>query len=318
MQIKNLFTLSGLALAALTLAAPSMADDSQASAPAYFPASAIRGQIVYVKDCAACHGENGNGAGPGAGPLDPKPRDFTTGMYKYRSTAYGEIPTDGDLLRAVNEGVAHSQMPPWKHVLSEQEKVDVVAYIKGFSDAFKDTSKLDTLEVPEAPPLPVRELVQEGRQVFMTLECWSCHGVSGKGDGKSAVGLVDNWGNPIHPINFTWKHYKRGNDPESIYKTLNTGLNGTPMISFAGSFLFGGDKQIDSATQASFSASEISNLEAYFKSQPTDAQINAMTQDQKNQLDLHRKWALVHYLRSLIRKPNALEWLFTDDMELTH
>jgi len=318
MQIKNSFTLSGLALAMLTLAAPSMADDSQTSAPAYFAPSEVRGQVVYAKDCAACHGENGNGAGPGAGPLDPKPRDFTSGLYKFRSTTYGELPTDADLLRVVNEGVAHSQMPPWKNVLSEQEKVDVIAYIKGFSPDFKDTSShLDTIVIPEAPP-STPELVQEGRQIYMTMECWACHGVEGKGNGSSAGSLTDNWGNPIRPANFTWEHYKRGNSPEDIYKTINTGLNGTPMISFAGAFLFGGDRQIDSATQTSFSAGEIQGLEAYLKAQPTDAQIGAMPQDQKNQLDQKRKWALVYYLHSLVRSPNVFEWLFTQDMELTH
>ncbi len=45
----------------------------------------------------------------------------------------------------------------------------------------------------------------------------------GKGDGKFMNTLVDNWGNPIHPVNFTWyRSSKRGNDPESIFKTSST------------------------------------------------------------------------------------------------
>ena len=318
MQKTNPLTLSGLALVLLGAAMPSMATDggTRGTAPAIFPASAARGQIVYGKACAACHGENGDGNGPGAGPLNPKPRDFTSGTYKYRSTGTGERPTDADLLRVITDGISHTQMPSWKYALSEQERMDVVAYIKGFSEDFKDTTALDTLEMPETPPTSP-EFVAEGRKVFMTLQCWTCHGTQGMGDGKSAGALKDNWGYPIRPVNFTLPRYKRGNDPQSIYKTVNTGLNGTPMTSFAGSFLFGGDRQIDSSTNASFSAKEIEDLTSYLKSQPTEADINAMSPEKKQELEQHRRWALVHYVRSLIRQPDALHWMFMEDMELT-
>ena len=121
MQLSNPKTLAGVAVSLLGLSLPSLS-----AAAALFPASAERGQAVYAKACAACHGENGDGNGPGAGPLNPKPRDFTSGMYKYRSTNYGEMPTDTDLLRVVNDGVAHTQMPPWKNTLSEQERLGVI------------------------------------------------------------------------------------------------------------------------------------------------------------------------------------------------
>jgi mono/diheme cytochrome c family protein len=309
MQLSNPKTLAGVAVSLLGLSLPSLS-----AAAALFPASAERGQAVYAKACAACHGENGDGNGPGAGPLNPKPRDFTSGMYKYRSTNYGEMPTDTDLLRVVNDGVAHTQMPPWKNTLSEQERLDVVAYIKMFSADFKDAHP-ETIEIPEPPPSSP-EYVKEGRKVFMTLQCWNCHGTSGHADGPAASGLMDSWGHSIRPVNFTWEHYKHGNDPKSIYKTFNTGLNGTPMISFAGSFLFGGNQAIDSATNASFSKAEVAELQAYLQSQPSDADINAMSDEKKKELEQRRKWALVHYLRSLIQKPNAAGWI-QEDMELT-
>ena len=309
MQKINPLSFSGLAL----IAVPFLA---MAGAPALFPASAARGQVVYSKACTACHGENGDGNGPGAGPLNPKPRDFTSGLYKYRSTGFGELPTDEDLLQVINEGIPHSQMPPWKHTLSEQERLDVVAYIKGFSSDFKDAKPPEVLVIPETPASSPA-LVQEGRKVFMALQCWSCHGTEGHGDGKAASILMDNWGHPIRPVNFTWAQYKRGNDPASIYKTFTTGLNGTPMPSFAGAFLFGGDKEIDSTTKASFSALEIKQLEDYFNAQPTEAALNNMAAEKKNELEQQRKWALVHYLRSLIQKPTIQQQLFTEDMELT-
>lgn len=310
MQKVSLLRFSGLALIAM----PTLA--LAGGAAALFAPSAARGQLVYNKACVACHGENGDGNGPGAAPLNPKPRDFTGGLYKYRSTPIGELPTDADLLKVVNDGIAHSQMPAWSNALSDQERLDVVAYIKNFCASFKDAKIPDTLVVPEAPP-STPALVQEGRKVYMAQQCWSCHGTQGQGNGPAAKILIDNWGNPIKPVNFTWEKYKRGNDPASIYKTFSTGLNGTPMPSFAGTFLFGGDREIDAPTFAAFSAIEIKQLQEYFNSQPTEAELNAMPAEKKNEIELRRKWALVYYIRSLIKKPNIVQWLFTDDMELT-
>ena len=53
------------------------------------------------------------------------------------------------------------------------------------------------------------------------------------------------------------------------------------------------------------------------ESQPTEAELNTMPAEKKNEIELRRKWALVYYIRSLIKKPNVVQWLFTEDMELT-
>ncbi len=42
---------------------------------------------LYRKHCLACHGLSGDGAGPNAADLDPYPRDFRNGVFKYASTA---------------------------------------------------------------------------------------------------------------------------------------------------------------------------------------------------------------------------------------
>ncbi len=316
MQKTNLLTIIGLVFCLAGLVTTSWAEDSGNSTPAIFPASAFRGEKVYEKACTACHGDNGDGNGSGAAPLNPKPRDFTKGIYKFHSTPIGELPTDADLLRILTNGIPHSQMPAWNRTLTEQERVDVVAYIKGFSESFKDPIP-DTVEIPE-PPASSSAFVGEGRKVFMTMECWACHGVQGKGDGKAAKTLMDSWGHSIRPANFTECRYKGGNDAKSIYRTINTGLNGTPMSGFADAFLFGGDKVLDTANyKGSFSSKEVDELLAYLKSQPAQAAIEGMPEDKKTELAQHRKWALVLYIRSLIQKPSVFRWLFTEDMELT-
>src|SRR5947208_16959401 len=71
----------------------------------------------------------------------PRPRNFTGAVYKIRTTASGQLPTDADLLRAIDEGLAGSAMPAWKGRLSDAERRDVLAYLKTFSSFFADTSQ---------------------------------------------------------------------------------------------------------------------------------------------------------------------------------
>jgi DMSO reductase family type II enzyme heme b subunit len=199
------------------------------SAPAQ---AAGPGKATYVKWCAGCHGDTGAGDGPGATAMLPRPRDFTRGVYKIRTTASGEIPTDDDLLHVVAEGMPGTAMPGWKTKLSEQERRDVVAYLKSLSSFFSGTT---------AKPLALGtdpgggdQAVADGKAMFTKLECAKCHGVAGRGDGKSAPTLKDDWGHPIHAADLTegWK-FRGGRDVPAIYARLRTGLDGTPMPSFA-------------------------------------------------------------------------------------
>lgn len=289
--------------------APVSAKESKAP----FAASALRGQTVYQKACAACHGENGDGKGQGAGPLHPKPRDFTSGLYKFRSTGLGELPTDSDLLKVVANGLPGTQMPSFRNVLTAQEQVDVVAYIKKFSPDFDAAEEEPVvIEIPEAPA-STAEFVAEGKNVFMALDCYTCHGPQGKGDGSAAKGLKDAWGNKAVPMNLTRTKYRSGADAANIYRTLHTGVNGTPMSSFGGAFVYGSDKEISAdALAASYSAAEVQALKDYLAAQPTAQAIRDLDDEAKTELTQKRKWALVHYIRSLQKKPGVVGYLTTD------
>ena len=100
-----------------------------------------KGKAVYVKWCAGCHGDGGAGDGPAAAHMLPRPRNFTGALYKIRTTASGQLPTDADLMRAIDDGLPGSAMPAWKGRLSDAERRDVAAYIKTFSSFFADTSQ---------------------------------------------------------------------------------------------------------------------------------------------------------------------------------
>jgi len=72
------------------------------------------GPALYQQRCASCHGKDGRGDGEYAGLLNPRPHDFTSGRYKFRSTDTGALPTDDDLAHSITEGLHGTSMPTWK------------------------------------------------------------------------------------------------------------------------------------------------------------------------------------------------------------
>jgi len=207
---------------------------AQATTPPRPPdaARAGRGKAVYERYCISCHGEQGDGRGYSAQWLDPRPRDFTRAIFKCRSTPSGTLPVDDDLMRTLNEGLYHTNMPSWQ-VLGDRQLRDVIEYIKTFSPRWKE-------EGPGEPIQYVREPADDaasrkkGQQIWNAQACFNCHGQTGKGDGSSVPTLFDDWGFHITPFDFTSSpHRKCGSSDKDLYRTFLTGLNGTPMPSFA-------------------------------------------------------------------------------------
>jgi mono/diheme cytochrome c family protein len=194
--------------------------------------NAKRGKALYVRYCIFCHGPNGDGQGESAPYLDPKPRDFTKALFKCRSTPSGTLPLDSDLYDTISRGVHASGMPSWEPLL-RQERVDLVAYIKTFSSAFEEEKPGAPVEIPAEPPNSA-ESIQRGSEVFQSMNCWSCHGKDGRGHGPSAATLTDSKGYPITPFDFTsGSRFKCGESDRDMFRDLVTGLDGTPMPSFA-------------------------------------------------------------------------------------
>ena len=195
-----------------------------------------QGKAVYAQNCLACHGEKGDGNGPAAAFLLPKPRNFVEAKYRLRSTPTGQLPTDVDLFRAVSLGMPGTPMPPWKHSLSENDRWAVVEYIKSFSPRFADPIETKTTAVTLGTP-PARDdaAIAAGKALFTKLACISCHGESGHGDGPSAPTLVDDRQLKIRPRDFARPSlFKSGYSTKEIARTILTGFNGTPMAGFHG------------------------------------------------------------------------------------
>ena len=191
------------------------------------------GRAVYERWCAGCHGDTGAGDGPAAATMLPRPRDFTRAVYKIRTTASGEIPTDADLLHVIDEGMPGTAMPGWKSRLSEEERRAVVAYLESLSDFFATGTPAKALALGQAPD-GGDAAIASGRETYRKLECWKCHGQAGRGDGTSAPTLTDDWDHPIRAADLTQRwSFRGGATVEAIYARLRTGLDGTPMPSFA-------------------------------------------------------------------------------------
>ena len=189
------------------------------------------GRAVYLRECAACHGERGDGNGAGAAFIDPKPRNFTKKMFKLRTTASGEAPATSDILRTVQDGIPGTAMPSFRF-LTEEERRQVAAVVLEFADML-DAPEPTPIKDPGTPPAATAATVGKGKQVYEVLGCAACHGAGGKGDGPSAKSLADDDGNPIKVRDFTTGTYRGGADRKDLYYRFTTGLDGTPMPAFA-------------------------------------------------------------------------------------
>ncbi len=191
------------------------------------------GRAVYERRCVGCHGVKGDGNGPGATFLNPRPRNFTLGAFKFRSTPSGSLPTDGDLYRTLTRGVRWTAMPTW-HELSEKDRIAAIAYLKTFSSRWKEEKPEPPIQIGE-PPKATPELLARGKELYVQAKCWQCHGNGGKADGPSADELKDDLGFKIQPTDLTKGQFKGGGDVRDIFRTMTTGLDGTPMPSFVDS-----------------------------------------------------------------------------------
>ncbi len=212
-----------------------------------------KGKQVYFRRCVWCHGVEGGGDGPSAERLFTRPRNFIQGTFKIRRTDSGELPLEADLIRTVKNGLPGSAMPPWGEVLSEDEVIAVVNFVKTLVQdrSFDDTEdeEVNVQEFGQMPwsvdqgQIPGQKLylgipqadIDAGREVFIKNKCFECHGGEGRGDGNPT--MKDDWGFPIVAADWQQCWNFRGSrrdpyNPFNIVRTISTGLNGTPMPNF--------------------------------------------------------------------------------------
>ena len=200
-------------------------------------ALAAQGRHVYERQCVLCHGRWGDGRGDMARGMAPKPRRFTAGVFKYRSTPSGFLPTDADLARIVRGGIAGTSMPSFAGLLGQRDVDAVIETVKTFSSKWDHAGNhANALPLPTPPAWladdeSLKRHAAAAAPLFLTA-CAPCHGPSGRGDGSAAGNLENDWGEPTPPADLTSSVLRCGPGPEDVYRTLVTGLNGTPMPGF--------------------------------------------------------------------------------------
>ena len=153
--------------------------------PTWRAAGLQRGKEVFIERCLTCHGCAGNGLGTYAGTLIVTPADFKQFPFK-------TMPED-QWFWHVSEGIQGTVMPPWKAALNEEDRWNVIRYVRTVfaRPAMRDPDEGD----PPADykdltnPLPLdQDVLDLGKAVF-TRECMVCHGDAGRGEGPYRNGL---------------------------------------------------------------------------------------------------------------------------------
>jgi mono/diheme cytochrome c family protein len=241
----------GVLMVGVGFSSPTFAQDAEGfvteKLPAPPPAEQIEaGKRVYFTKCVWCHGVNGSGDGPGADRLWPRPRNFNAGTFKIRHTASGELPLiDVDLFQTLTHGLPGSAMPSWEGILSEDQRRDVIAFVTTelVVDRSWQDEEFEELHVLELDKLAAQavpnsaESIKRGSELVVENKCIECHGLEGRGDGN-AFNLKDDWGFSIQPADWhkCWNFRGSRQDAynvKNIFRTFSTGINGTPMPSFA-------------------------------------------------------------------------------------
>lgn len=224
----------------------------EGNVPAGRPISrdAKTGEQLYAQHCAACHGTNGDGRGPAAVFVFPRPRDFRAGRWRLISTV-NSVPTLDDLEAVLTRGMPGSAMVSWAH-LSEVDRRALAEHVmklrgdgardielKLAAEAEEDLSKEKLAEgIARAttpgevfqPPVvsdSSGEAIARGKEVYLTKGCAACHGDTGRGDGQQK--MVDSEGLPTRPRDLTLGIFKGNHDPKSVYRRIWLGMPGSPM-----------------------------------------------------------------------------------------
>lgn len=207
------------------------------------------GRRTYGQYCAGCHGEQGDGNGPAARFLDPKPRDFRLGRLKFASVPAGSAPHDEDYLRTINAGLAGTAMPAF-NLVPENAKRDLIAYVRTFYTGERE-EPAPQFALPEDPFAgDPKAAIALGERVYHgAASCHSCHPayvtkpelakamesfqLSVEGDFREdlydAVAKDSEWGAPITPPDFLRDRVKSGTGRRELARVIANGVGGTAM-----------------------------------------------------------------------------------------
>jgi len=221
----------------------------------YESAALARGADVYSQSCRPCHGARGDGQGPSSGALNPPPRDFTRGLFKFVSVAAGQLPTDEDLTRTITQGLAGTAMRGWD--LPPAQVADVIGYLKTLSPRWTTESPGTPLVAAPDPWTARRDdAVARGKLVYHGLaQCAvACHPAyvsraeiraatkqltkmevtQFRADLFASVPKPSDYGVDVVPPDFTFNPVRTGTSLEALHRVIASGVGGTAMPTWNG------------------------------------------------------------------------------------
>ncbi len=220
------------------------------------------GSRLYRRHCLHCHGLAGDGRGPTAPWVNPHPRDYRKGVFKFTSSGQSEgvrKPLRADLLRTLRQGIEGTSMPTFA-LLPDAELDAMASYVihlslRGEVEAYRleNLSESEALGTADAlavfagrwseaaakqvkPPQPaelkddeLKASITRGYAIFVDPKgagsCISCHRDFGRGQRY----LYDVWGTVVRPANLTAGVYRGGRRPIDLFWRVRTGINGAGM-----------------------------------------------------------------------------------------
>lgn len=208
------------------------------------------GRTLFLRYCAECHGENGDGWGLRHDITYARPRSFMVGRFKLATTV-NRIPSDQDLQRVIRLGMPGAGMPSWSQ-LPDDEIATLAAYVRflgvaplrrelnaqvaaGLLSAEEAAVRLAERTVPgasvEIPPetgLTTAGL-RRGGEIYIEA-CAPCHGE--RGDAPPGSLKTDLEGNWLLPTSLATGTFKGGSEGSQIYARIVMGMDGTAMPAF--------------------------------------------------------------------------------------
>jgi mono/diheme cytochrome c family protein len=207
---------------------------------------------MYRLQCLHCHGPEGGGDGPTADFLNPRPRDYRAGVFKFTAMKDKATPSRRDLFKILAHGVTGTAMPSFRR-FSDAALHGLVDYVRLLSirgmverdlaTTYRFDGALPAEYVIESygdvwerwgehedkivffdgeVPMPTEESVARGKELFNddgTGNCTSCHGETGHGDGYAVFTTDPETGLLVLDKQDDWGHdLLPRNIPQGIFR----------------------------------------------------------------------------------------------------
>lgn len=265
------------------------------------------GAQVFQRRCAGCHGATGAGDGPAAEFLQPKPRDYRPGIFKFTSTPVGAKPTREDLHQVIRKGAKGTSMPSFPFLMKEDvdavieyvillsirgevertvtsivlddydegdeiDKGEFIESLAGVDMSWTSAAEQAVHPISKQPPYS-DESILAGRLAFLASGCSKCHGddVKGQTEWLSDAFLAE----------------QENADPEnSIQVNLDSWGNVAPAADLTAGMLHGGRRPVDIYRRiyTGINGTPMPAFEHVFKEDPD------------------KFWHIVHYVLSVVDK----------------